>query len=124
MLQDRVMSSKTAASPERLLDEFQTTLAHASVARGVETLRRVTDLFINGAVDFSDEQIGLFDDVLQCLIVHIETSATALLSTRLAPIAPAPPLTVRTRAFDDLSEVAAPVLSQSQRLDDEVLIET
>ena len=118
------MSSKTAASPESLLDELQTTLAHGTVARRVETLRRVTDLFINGAVDFSDEQIGLFDDVFRCLMVHIETSARALLSKRLAPINTAPPLTIRALAFDDLIEVAAPVLSQSERLDDEVLIET
>jgi uncharacterized protein (DUF2336 family) len=119
------MNSKTAiANPESLLDELQTTLAHGTVARRVETLRRVTDLFINGAVDYSDEQIELFDDVFQCLIHHIETSAKALLSNRLAPIPTAPPQTIRALAFDDLIEVAAPVLSLSERLDDEALIET
>jgi uncharacterized protein (DUF2336 family) len=117
------MISKTAASPENLLDELQVTLAHGTVARRVETLRRVTDLFINGAIDYSDEQIGLFDDVFQCLIVHIENSAKALLANRLAPIDTAPPRTIRTLAFDDLIEVAAPVLSQSERLDDATLIE-
>src|SRR5947209_7174492 len=123
-LQDRVMSPKSAANTGNLLDELQSTLAHGTVARRVETLRRVTDLFINGAVDFSDEQIALFDDVFQCLIQHIEASAKALLSKRLAPIDTAPPLTVRALAFDDLIEVAAPVLSQSERLDDDTLIET
>jgi uncharacterized protein (DUF2336 family) len=118
------MSSKSAATSESLLDELQTTLAHGTVARRVETLRRVTDLFINGAVDYSHEQIGLFDDVFQCLMVHIETSAKALLARRLAPIDTAPPLTIRALAFDDLIEVAAPVLSRSERLDDETLIET
>jgi uncharacterized protein (DUF2336 family) len=118
------MSSKSAATSESLLDELQNTLAHGTVARRVETLRRVTDLFINGAVDFSNEQIGLFDDVFQCLMVHIETSAKALLANRLAPINTAPPLTIRALAFDDLIEVAAPVLSRSERLDDEALIET
>ena len=106
------MSSKSAATSESLLDELQTTLAHGTVARRVETLRRVTDLFINGAVDYSDEQVGLFDDVFQCLMHHIETSAKALLANRLAPIDTAPPLTIRALAFDDLIEVAAPVLSQ------------
>src|SRR6202047_4688227 len=118
------MSSKTALAPENLLDELQSTLAHGTVARRVETLRRVTDLFINGAVDFSNEQIALFDDVFQCLILHIETSAKGLLSNRLAPIDTAPPLTIRTLAFDDVIEVAGPVLSRSERLDDEALIET
>src|ERR1700742_2521126 len=124
MLTDRVMSSKTAASPESLLDELQATLAHGTVARRVETLRRVTDLFISGAVEFADDQIALFDDVFQCLMHHIETAAKALLSNRLAPVDRAPPLTIRALALDDLIEVAAPVLSKSERLDDDALIET
>jgi uncharacterized protein (DUF2336 family) len=118
------MSAKSAATSENLLDELQTTLAHGTVARRVETLRRVTDLFINGAVDYSDEQVGLFDDVFQCLMQHIENSAKALLANRLAQIDSAPPLTIRALAFDDLIEVAAPVLSRSERLDDDTLIET
>ena len=118
------MSLKSLATSDDLLDELQATLAHGTVARRVETLRRVTDLFISGAVEFSDDQIALFDDVFQCLMHHIETSAKALLSNRLAPIDRAPPLTVRALAFDDLIEVAAPVLSQSERLDDDALIET
>jgi uncharacterized protein (DUF2336 family) len=118
------MSSKQAVTSENLLDELQATLAHGTVARRVETLRRVTDLFISGAVDYSDDQVGLFDDVFQCLIIHIEVSAKALLSNRLALIDTAPPLTIRALAFDDLIEVAAPVLSRSERLDDEALIET
>jgi uncharacterized protein (DUF2336 family) len=124
ILQDRVMSSKSAPISENLLDELEATLAHGTVARRVETLRRVTDLFINGVVDYSNEQIGLFDDVFQCLMDHIETSAKALLSNRLAPVDRAPPLIIRALAFDDLIEVAAPVLSKSERLDDEALIET
>jgi uncharacterized protein (DUF2336 family) len=118
------MNSKPVSTSDNLLDELQTTLASGTVARRVETLRRVTDLFISGAVEFSDDQISLFDDVFQCLMHHIETSAKALLSNRLALYDRAPPLTVRALAFDDLIEVAAPVLSQSERLDDETLIET
>src|ERR1700740_3374185 len=105
------MISKSADASTDLLDELQTTLAHGTVARRVETLRRVTDLFLSGAVDFSNEQIALFDDVFQCLMHHIENSAKPLLSTRAL-------------AFDDAIEVAAPVLSLSTRLDDEALIET
>jgi uncharacterized protein (DUF2336 family) len=117
------MSSKAAVVPESLLDELQSTLAHGTVARRVETLRRVTDLFLNGVVDYSDDQVALFDDVFQCLIRHIEVSAKALLSNRLAPIDTAPPQTIRTLAFDDVIEVAGPVLTQSMRLDDATLIE-
>jgi uncharacterized protein (DUF2336 family) len=119
-----ISRSATSPSPASLLDELQSTLAHGTVARRVETLRRVTDLFIGGASDYSNDQVGLFDDVFQYLIDHIETSAKALLSNRLAPIDTAPPLTIRALAFDDVIEVAGPVLSQSTRLDDKTLIET
>jgi len=126
-LQDRAMISKIAKGSakvsENLLDELQATLAHGTVARRVETLRRVTDLFINGAVDYSDDQIALFDDVFQCLIDHIETSAKALLAERLAPIDTAPSMTIRTLALDDVIDIAGPVLSKSERLDEATLIE-
>src|SRR5882724_7586793 len=117
------MSSNSIKAPENLLDELQATLAHGTVARRVEALRRVTDLFLSNAIDYSDEQIGLFDDVFQCLMLHIETSAKALLANRLAPVDIAPPMTIRALAFDDAIEVAGPVLSHSKRLDDEALIE-
>src|SRR5438445_11833860 len=100
MLQDRVMSSKPSNASANLLDELQATLAHGTVARRVETLRRVTDLFLGGTVDYSDQQIELFDDVFQCLMLHIETSAKQLLSNRLAALDTAPPQTIRPLAFD------------------------
>jgi uncharacterized protein (DUF2336 family) len=118
------MSSKSAAASLSLLDELETTLAHGTVARRVETLRRVTDLFLNGASGYSDDQIEVFDDVYDCLIQSIEASAKVLLAKRLAPIPTAPPRIIRTLAFDDLIEVAAPVLSQSERLDDDALMMT
>lgn len=111
------------ARPGNLLDELQSALAHGTVARRVETLRRVTDLFLQGAVEYTDEQIGVFDDVFHCLIQHIETSAKSLLANRMAPIPQAPPRLIYTLAFDDAIEVAAPVLSHSQRLNDDMLIE-
>src|SRR3954452_23629325 len=101
-LQDRVMRSKVAIAPETLLDELQATLAHGTVARRGETLRRVTELFLGGVVDYSDQQIGLFDDAFQCLKLQVETSAWLLLSNRLPPVDTAPPLTIRTLAFDDV----------------------
>ncbi|ABD87303.1 DUF2336 domain-containing protein [Rhodopseudomonas palustris] len=117
------MHLRAKAASENLLDELQDTLAHGPVARRVETLRRVTDLFVSGAVDYSDEQVALFDDVFACLVRHIEAKAKALLAQRLAPIAKAPPRIIRHLAFDDLIDVAAPVLTQSTQLDDHALIE-
>ena len=88
----------------------------------METLRRVTDLFLDGVVDYSDDQIAVFDDVFNAMVQQIETQAKALLAQRLAPIAKAPPRIIHHLAFEDLIEVAAPVLSQSEQLDDATLI--
>ncbi|MET0221638.1 MAG: DUF2336 domain-containing protein [Tardiphaga sp.] len=116
------MATKPTMSAH-LLDELQTALAHGTVARRVETLRRVTDLFMDHAVDYSSEQLAVFDDVFECLIRQIETTAKQMLAERLAPVANAPTRIIRTLAFDDQIAVAAPVLSQSERLDDKTLIE-
>ncbi len=117
------MSSTNAASTAGLLEELQDALSHGNVAKRVTTLRRVTDLFLNAPMEYSDEQIEVFDDVFHCLIQKIETSAKALLASRLAPIPKAPPRLIHTLAFDDVIEVAAPILSQSEQIDDHFLIE-
>src|SRR3954447_14560509 len=108
MLQDRAMNAKPASL--ELLDELQTALAHGTVARRVETLRRVTDLFLNCAVDYSDEQIALFDDVFNCLLRNSGAPGRAVRPNGGARGDGAPPMTMRALAFDDLIEVAAPVL--------------
>lgn len=117
------MNAKTANVSTHLLDELQGALAHGTVARRVETLRRVTDLFMGQSVDYSSEQVAVFDDVFECLVEHIEVGAKILLSERLAGNPMSPPRIVRTLAFDDEIEVAAPVLTGSERLDEETLIE-
>src|SRR5207248_4339386 len=121
-LQDRAMTSRTVKSSENLIEELQSALSHGTVALRVETLRRVTDLFVNNAVDYTDDHVRVFDDVFQCLVEQIETSAKALLADRLAPIAAAPPKIIRTLALDEVIEVAGPVLTKSERLDETTLL--
>jgi uncharacterized protein (DUF2336 family) len=108
----------------KLLGDLEDTLAHGSLARRVEMLRSITDLFMAGGVDYTDDdQLELFDDVFACLVQNIEVSARAQLAKRLAPHPAAPRRIIHTLAFDDVIEVAEPVLTQSTRLDDAALIE-
>jgi len=116
------MSANTANATS-LLADLQAALTHGTVARRVETLRRVTDLFLYAPSDYSDEQIALFDDVFQCLIVKMEQSAKALLAERLARVAEAPSGLIHKLAFDDILEVAAPVLAHSEKLNEAVLVQ-
>jgi uncharacterized protein (DUF2336 family) len=108
----------------KLLGDLEDTLAHGSLARRVEMLRSITDLFMAGGVDYADDdQLQLFDDVFACLVQNIEVSARAELARRLAPHHAAPRRIIHRLAFDDAIEVAEPVLTQSTRLDDAALIE-
>jgi uncharacterized protein (DUF2336 family) len=111
-----------AARAASVLDELEDSLSRGPVERWVETLRKITDLFLLNA-NYGDEQTAVFDDVFELLVDKIETSARTRLSQRLAPIAAAPPRIVQALAFDDKIEVAAPVLTQSERLSDEMLAE-
>jgi uncharacterized protein (DUF2336 family) len=107
----------------RLINEVENAISTGSIERRSAALRRVTDLFIVGAEQYSDDEIALFDDVITRLAMEIELSARALLALRLAPIPNAPPKTIRALAFDDAIEVARPVLAQSEQLDDPTLVE-
>jgi uncharacterized protein (DUF2336 family) len=89
----------------------------------LNTLTRITDLFLAGSGGHSDEQLALFDDILMVLIDTIEVNAKVHLSRRLALRSDAPPKVVRTLAFDDSIAVAAPILMRSERLTDRDLVE-
>ncbi len=105
-----------------LLDELEAALTSGTNTRRIEMLTRITDLFVGGATRYSEDQIGLFDDVMARLVHTIEAKARAKLSHRLAPVANAPVNVVTMLAFDDDIEVARPVLTQSERLDDRTLV--
>lgn len=107
-----------------LLDELEAALASGTNTRRIEMLTRITDLFIDGAPRFSEDQIGLFDDVMVRLVATIEAKARARLAYRLAPIANAPAAVINLLALDDDIEVAEPVLVQSERIGEDELVAT
>jgi uncharacterized protein (DUF2336 family) len=105
-----------------LIDELEAAVSAGNDLRRIEMLTRITDLFIGGAERFSEDQIGVFDDVMARLVSTIEVKARAILAQRLAPIANAPTGVIHILAFDDDIEVARPVLQHSERLQDSALL--
>jgi uncharacterized protein (DUF2336 family) len=105
-----------------LIPELEEVVQSGSPERCARTLKRITDLFIEGAEHYSEEQVGLFDDVLCQLVTEIESKARAELAQRLAPISNAPVELVRHLAHDNDIAVAGPVLQQSPRLKDSDLV--
>lgn len=105
-----------------LIEELNDAFVHGTAERRAELLHRITDLFVFGAADYSDDQIELFDDVFVRIAATIELSARTALADALAKIPRAPTMISRNLAADDEIAVAGPMLEQSERLDNEVLV--
>jgi uncharacterized protein (DUF2336 family) len=86
-------------------------------------LRHLTDFFLVGSDQYSDDEIAFIDDVFVRLVETIEESSRALLAIRLGPLSKAPPKILRILACDNAIDVASPILIHSERLDDPSLIE-
>jgi uncharacterized protein (DUF2336 family) len=108
---------------QSLISDLEDAIQSGSKDKRVDSLRRITDLFVADADRLNDQQIDVFDDVLCHLIKRIEGKALEELSRRLAPINQAPSDVVRQLARNDDIAVAAPILTQSTRLTDSDLVE-
>ena len=117
---------------QSIVDEVEQAVHLGSAEKSLETVKRVTELFLASAGSFNSEQIELFDSVLERLIKTIEIRAIADVSARialaetslqLAGIAQAPPTVIRRLARNDEITVAGPVLTESSRLSAEDLVE-
>jgi uncharacterized protein (DUF2336 family) len=115
-----------------VVDEVETAINNGTAEKRLETIKRVTDLFLASAESFNSKQIELFGDVLERLIKTIELRAIADVSIRialaemssqLAPVPQAPPSVVRRLAGNDEITVARPVLTESACLSTEDLVE-
>jgi len=106
-----------------LIHELEDALSQGSAERRERTLRRVTDLFVFGSSHFSVDHITVFDGVFSHLVADIEESARVALAERLATIPNAPPKVIRKLASDDAIEVAGPILTRSDQLDNVSLVE-
>src|SRR5215208_5750060 len=115
-----------------IIAELEAAIATGSVEKSLDTVRRVTDLFLSSAGSLDTEQLELFENVLERLIKTIEIRsiadvsariALAEISIKLAPVAKAPPSVVRRLAANDEITIAGPVLTESARLSTEDLVE-
>src|SRR5262245_42054852 len=106
-----------------LIAELERATQSGSSDRCAETMRRVTDLFLGGVERDSEDQVRLFENVFELLVIRIEERAREELATRLALVDNAPARLIRRLAQDNAIAVAAPVLSQSVRLTGSDLIQ-
>jgi uncharacterized protein (DUF2336 family) len=104
-----------------LLRDLEHTLSRGSTDERADTMSRLTDLFVATSNGMSEDQIGVFDVVIGRLANAIEFRTRIDLAERLADVANAPHGVVRQLALDEIA-VARPVLTRSQRLNDDDLV--
>jgi len=106
-----------------LIPELEEIVQSGSRHKRAEALRRITELFLDGAKRYNEAHVDLFDDVFGLLIAEIEDKARTELAHRLAPIDNAPIKVLRELANDDDIAIAGPVLKLAPRLAEADLVE-
>jgi uncharacterized protein (DUF2336 family) len=106
-----------------IIAELEDAVRNGTSEKRVDTLRQVTDLFLQQGERLSDDQVKVFDDVLCILIARVESRARAELGELLAPIDYAPSAVIQHLARDNEIAVAGNVLANSSRLGTSDLVE-
>jgi hypothetical protein len=104
-----------------LLQDLDDAIARGSDESRARALWHATDLLITGR--YSDDEISMFGEVIGRLADEIEVAARAQLSELMAACDHAPLSIIHQLAFDDEIDVAGPVLRESNRIDEQTLIE-
>jgi uncharacterized protein (DUF2336 family) len=111
------------AAAQSLMTELDATLRKTPDSQHLVILRRVTDLFLVGAGNYTDEQIAIFDTVISRLIEKMDQAALVELSARLAGIGNAPAKVVAHLSGSDNIAISGPTLEKSETLSDQTLVE-
>ena len=86
-------------------------------------LERLVDEFMSAADSYSDEQVAAFEQVIGRIADKVDVRSLQQMSQRLATESKAPPAFIRQLASDGRIEVAEPVLTRSECLEEQALVD-
>ena len=104
-----------AIACEELIAEVEGAVQGGSMARRARMLQQITGLFLAEAARLSEQQIGIFDEVIVRLVDQLEPRTLVHLSKMLADVPSAPREATRRLAWHEDASVAAPVLRNCKR---------
>jgi len=110
---------------QALLADLNTALTDATDPWRRKVLREITDLFLVGAEQYSDNEVAVFDDVM-CLLIQTKDGDSAMLaelSNALAPIDNAPLKVIGNLLRHADIAVHGPILEQAKALPEKILLE-
>ena len=106
-----------------LIPELDDIVSRGDPKRRADAMRRISELFLQGAASFRADHVDLFDGVLTSLVPHAEIEARAELAERLSTLANAPRGLVGQLAHEDEIAIAGPLLRRSPVIDEKMLLE-
>jgi uncharacterized protein (DUF2336 family) len=110
----------TMSQTKSVLRDLEEAIARGTAESRARALWHTTDLLIAG--HYCEEDVATFGEVIERLADEIEIAARAQLAQRMARVDNAPINVIHKLAFDDEIDVAGPVLRESARLDDAMLV--
>ncbi len=111
------------SGPQTVMAELEAALGPAATPRSFDIMRKITDLFVDGADFYTVKQIEIFDDILVRLIEHNGPQGAVEVSAKLAPCEKAPTKVVRKLSSDSNLAVSGPFLRGRFTLPDADLVE-
>ena len=106
-----------------LLGDLEEVISHGSMQRRIAALKHLTDVFMASSPNAPHDWVEAIDELFVRLVANIEEAARRILAEQLSEIPHAPVKIIRTLAFDQSIDVARPVLSKSEALDEPSIIE-
>jgi len=111
------------SSHQAVMSELEAALGREPSPRTFSIMRQVTDLFVERAEIYSDDQIDVFDDIICRLIEHNGHQGAVEVSAKLAPCARGPAKVLRRLSSDSDIAVSGPLLRSNPTLSQDDLVE-
>src|SRR5882757_8960069 len=96
-----------------MIPELDDVVKGGDARRQADVIRKLSDLFAQGAAHFQPKHVELFDGILIGLVPLVEIDARVRLAEQIAPIPNAPPSLVGLLVHEDEIAIAGPLLRSS-----------
>jgi uncharacterized protein (DUF2336 family) len=111
------------AEAKSLIPGLEDIVRNGDPKRRGEAVRKISDLFLQGASRFKPSHVDLFDGILTSLVPQTEVEARSALAERLSALVNAPPQLVALLVRDDEILISGPLLRHSPIVDEPTLVD-